>query len=123
MVTERPGAFSAGTWCPFRARLGGASFPDVQWSPESRSRAEAPVAQDECEIGAVHFSVAVDVRRHAPQGFHADQRAKMDNVHRIDHAVATPAAFNAGPAEPTVVWYGIAHNPKVVRRGGTYSNE
>ncbi len=23
-------------------------------------------------------------------------------------AVATPAAFNAGPAEPTIVWYGVA---------------
>ena len=27
-------------------------------------------------------------------------------------ATATPAAFNAGPAEPTIVWYGVAETLK-----------
>ena len=40
-----------------------------------------------------------------------------------NQAVATPAHFDAGPAEPTIVWYGIAHNPREVGSGGTYSSE
>ncbi len=27
-------------------------------------------------------------------------------------AIATPASFNAGPEEPTIVWYGMVQNPR-----------
>ncbi|MCH2161672.1 MAG: hypothetical protein MK085_07330 [Phycisphaerales bacterium] len=29
-----------------------------------------------------------------------------------NQAAATPSAYHAGPEEPTIVWYGMVHNPR-----------
>ena len=40
-----------------------------------------------------------------------------------NHANATPAAFNAGPAEPTIVWYGVSNLSIATSNGGTPHSE